>query len=135
MDLSPLPTIIDIGCFDQGHCSRHFVEILRIFVPGNFFLKIENLSSVYSAFFPSPKNLDTYKASFTIQYQSSYEWLVVSYQISERQTGEEKNCSEDDKGMAWIIVFYFAKCQSNLEGPYLGFPTQQFTYHTSSSCA
>ena len=79
-----------------NYCSRHFVEILRIVVLGNFFLEIENLSSVYSTFFPSPKNLDTYKASFTIQHQSRYEWLVVSYQISERQTGEEKICSGAD---------------------------------------
>ena len=90
------------------HFAQFFSYNLQITVPdilqkfcallfqATFFLEIENLSSVYSTFFPSPKNLDTYKVSFTIQHQSRYEWLVVSYQISERQTGEEKICSGAD---------------------------------------
>ena len=40
-----------------NYCSRHFVEILRIVVLGNFFLEIENLSSVYSTFSPRQRIL------------------------------------------------------------------------------
>ena len=62
--------------FQLGFCKLLFQTFCRNFAhccSRQLFLEIENLSSVYSTFSPSPKNLDTYKVSFTIRHQSRYE--------------------------------------------------------------
>ena len=78
--------------FQLGFCKLLFQTFCRNFAhccSRQLFFRNREPEQCLQYFFPSPKNLDTYKVSFTIQHQSRYECLVASYQISERQTGEK----------------------------------------------